>query len=157
MLELKSNADDVSDNVGDFSKKLESTIETRLGLAGVFLEGKMAVKITGRLSPPLHPYTVRKKGSSQPLIDTGEMLSQLDHKVIRNTVEVGVFGSRAGIAKIQEFGKKINVTPKMRKYLHTQGLHLKAGTTQVVIPERSFMRSSFSENKSKIIKIVRGK
>jgi hypothetical protein len=132
VLELKSNADDVSDNVGDFSKKLESTIETRLGLAGVFLEGKMAEKITGRLSPPLHPYTVRKKGSSQPLIDTGEMLSQLDHKVIRNTVEVGVFGSRARIAKHHEFG-----APRAN------------------IPERSFMRSAFGESKRKIVKMMK--
>ncbi len=132
MLELKSNADDVSDNVGDFSKKLESTIETRLGLAGVFLEGKMAEKITGRLSPPLHPYTVRKKGSSQPLIDTGEMLSQLDHKVIRNTVEVGVFGSRASIARHHEFG-----APRAN------------------IPERSFMRSAFGESKRKIVKMMK--
>jgi hypothetical protein len=157
VLELKSNADDVSDNVGDFSKKLESTIETRLGLAGAFLEGKMAEKISGRLSPPLHPYTVEKKGSSQPLVDKGELLSQLDHKVTGNSVEVGVFGSRAGIAKIQEFGKRIDVTPKMRKYLHSQGLHLKSSTTQVIIPERSFMRSSFSESKGKIIKIIGGK
>jgi hypothetical protein len=157
VLELKSNADDVSKGVDKFSKKFESNLETRLGLAGSFLEGKMVEKIAGRISPPLHPHTIMKKRSSQQLVDSGEMLSQVDHRVVGNSVEVGVFGSRAGIAKIQEFGKKIDVTPKMRRYLHSQGLHLKSSTTQVIIPERSFMRSAYDENKSRVMKIVRGK
>lgn len=62
-------------------------------------------------------------------------------------IEIGIFGSDDStilmIATVQEFGCKIEVTPKMRTYLHSQGLHLKASTTHITIPERSFIRSGF--------------
>jgi phage gpG-like protein len=75
----------------------------------------------------------------------------------RYAVEVGVFGSRAKIAKVHEFGKTIEVTDKMRNYLHWKGLHLNPKTTTIKIPERSFMRSAHQENLRQIKKIVRGK
>lgn len=45
----------------------------------------------------------------------------------------------AGLGAIQEFGCTINVTDKMRAYLHFKGLHLKQDTTQIHIPARSFL------------------
>ena len=39
----------------------------------------------------------------------------------------------------------------MRAYLHRKGLHLKASTTEIVIPERSFLRSGFDENAEKVL------
>lgn len=45
----------------------------------------------------------------------------------------------AGLGAVQEFGCRINVTPKMRAYLHHKGIHLKDTTTQIVIPARSFL------------------
>jgi|LSQX01.3.fsa_nt_gb hypothetical protein len=66
-------------------------------------------------------------------------------------IQIGIFGSDGStilmIASVQEFGCKITVTPKMRAYLHSQGLHLKASTKQINIPERSFIRSGFDEQK----------
>lgn len=47
----------------------------------------------------------------------------------------------AMIASVHEFGARILVTDKMRGYLASQGLHLKAETTHIVIPERSFLRT----------------
>lgn len=47
----------------------------------------------------------------------------------------------AMIAAVHEYGARIKVTDKMRGYLASQGLHLKADTTHIVIPERSFMRT----------------
>lgn len=70
-------------------------------------------------------------------------------------VSVGVHddeGEIAKIAKVHEFGCKIKVTPKMRNYLHGQGLHLKPTTDYIVIPERSFIRAGFQENKKRFIK-----
>jgi len=68
-------------------------------------------------------------------------------------IEIGIFGSDDStilmIATVQEFGCKIDVTPKMRAYLHSQGLHLKASTKQITIPERSFIRSGFDEQKDR--------
>lgn len=70
-------------------------------------------------------------------------------------IEIGIFGSEGStilmIAAVNEFGCKITVTPKMRAYLHSQGLHLKASTKQINIPERSFIRSSYDQEKDKII------
>lgn len=70
-----------------------------------------------------------------------------------NKIEIGIFGSDDStilmIATVQEFGCKIDVTPKMRAYLHSQGLHLKASTKQITIPERSFIRSGFDEQKDR--------
>ncbi|UED81077.1 hypothetical protein FH508_0004085 [Lysinibacillus sp. CD3-6] len=47
----------------------------------------------------------------------------------------------AMIAAVHEYGARIKVTEKMRGYLAYHGLHLKAETTHIVIPERSFMRT----------------
>ncbi|MFJ7841588.1 hypothetical protein ACIQXG_19330 [Lysinibacillus sphaericus] len=47
----------------------------------------------------------------------------------------------AMIASVHEYGARIEVTDKMRGYLSSQGLHLKADTTHIIIPERSFMRT----------------
>ena len=83
-----------------------------------------------------------------------KVLSQLGN-VNKMNVSVGVHedeGEMAKIAKVHEFGCRIRVTPKMRNYLHGQGLHLRASTDYIVIPERSFIRAGFQENKKRFIK-----
>ena len=74
-------------------------------------------------------------------------------------VEVGVLkGEHAWLAGIHEYGCDIPVTEKMRVFLHRQGLHLKESTTHIHIPERSFLRTGFDENrddvKEKAVKMV---
>lgn len=131
---MSSNAGEVISNVGKFEDDTIQNISKRLELAGAFLEGKMVDKITSGLSPALHPATIEAKGSSTPLIDTGEMLDQVSHEMEGDlTVKVGVFGSRAGVAAIHEYG--------------APGAN---------IPERSFERSTFSEQKENVVRIVKG-
>lgn len=67
-------------------------------------------------------------------------------------IQCGVLGEQAWLAAIHEYGCRIKVTPKMRAYLHYQGLHLKESTEYIVIPERSFLRSGFDENEKDILK-----
>lgn len=55
------------------------------------------------------------------------------------------------MAGIHEYGCQIPVTPKMRKYLHSRGLHLSPNTTVIKIPERSFLRSTFDNENDRII------
>lgn len=62
-------------------------------------------------------------------------------------VNVGVYGEQAWLAGIHEYGCKIPVTDKMRAYLHTQGLHLKASTEFITIPERAFLRNGYDLNR----------
>lgn len=68
-------------------------------------------------------------------------------------VNVGVLGGgeQAWLAGIHEYGCNIPVTEKMRKYLHSQGLHLKPSTKTIHIPERSFLRTGHDTHIAKIL------
>lgn len=78
----------------------------------------------------------------------------LIEELVSPVIEVGIFSSEDSqillIANVNEFGCNIRVTPKMRGYLHSQGLHLKKGTQEIKIPERSFIRSGFDDRAKKI-------
>lgn len=70
-------------------------------------------------------------------------------------VDVGIFdGEMAYIAGIHEYGCRIQVTPKMRKWLGAHGLHLKSTTAWVTIPERSFFRAGFDDRIQDVNKVV---
>lgn len=68
-------------------------------------------------------------------------------------IKVGVLqdGQIGMIAAVQEFGANVPVTPKMRGYLASQGLFLKATTTQIRIPERSYIRAGWDQNEPDIV------
>lgn len=65
-------------------------------------------------------------------------------------MHVGVLeeGKMGMIASVQEYGIKITVTPKMRAFLAHKGLYLKKSTTQITIPERSFIRAGWDANEN---------
>lgn len=69
-------------------------------------------------------------------------------------VQVGIFAPEGSelfmIAMVNEYGTNIQVTPKMRAYLHRVGLHLKATTNQIKIPERSFIRAGYDSIKGQL-------
>ena len=68
-------------------------------------------------------------------------------------VHVGALqGEHAWLAGIHEYGCKIPVTDKMRKYLAAQGLHLKKSTKYITIPERSFLRSGHDKYAEEVVK-----
>lgn len=79
-------------------------------------------------------------------------------KLQNSVIEVGVLGDNDShllmVANVNEFGVDINVTEKMRAYLHTQGLHLKESTEKIRIPERSYIRKTFDTKYNKIVKEV---
>lgn len=85
------------------------------------------------------------------LIETLRQLQQMG-------VEVGVFGDEEShllmIARVHEFGMEIEVTERMRGYLHSQGLHLRADTEKITIPERSFMRSSWDQSQAELQELI---
>lgn len=80
--------------------------------------------------------------------NTNELIKNLDLLNGRK-VRTGVFddGEIGKIAYVNEYGWDIEVTEKMRAYLHAQGLHLKKETTHIHIPERSFIRSGYDTNR----------
>lgn len=87
--------------------------------------------------------TIRDTNNIQRVIDS---LSRLDRK----NIKVGVVGPSDSelvmIAGVHEFGTEIQVTDKMRKWFAANGYPLKASTTKIVIPERSYLRSGYDEN-----------
>lgn len=94
-----------------------------------------------------------------------DLMNDLDKKY---SIKVGIIGKQAAgnvkgtdlsfadLGAVHEFGVIINVTDKMRAYLHSQGIHLKADTTQIVIPARSFLRMPLlgSDGKKELQNIV---
>lgn len=97
---------------------------------------------------PKHSGQINKK-NKQTLRNLVNLMKDLDQKY---SIKVGIIGEDAGVkhsgtgltnaelGAIHEFGATINVTDKMRNYLHYNGMHLKPETTTVVIPTRSFLR-----------------
>lgn len=73
-----------------------------------------------------------------------------------HAVEVGVLGGEhAWLAAIHEYGCTIQVTPKMRAYLHAHGLHLSETTRSIKIPERSFLRAGYDANVDEVMERAR--
>ena len=97
---------------------------------------------------------VRKKVKKDNVKRLEKILKELENK----TLKVGIFGKDDSkllmIATVNEFGCQIKVTDKMRAYLHYTGLHLKDETEYINIPERSYMRTTFDENKNKIDRMI---
>lgn len=69
-----------------------------------------------------------------------------------HSVEVGCTGENAWLAGIHEYGCHIQVTPKMRAWFARNGYPLKKTTTEIVIPERSFLRAGFDEHAETVLK-----
>lgn len=128
---------------GRIRAALPSALES---LGPRFLE---AAKAEMRHATPLHPYTVMRKGSAVPLLG-GALEAALTCRVESTSKGAFVwFGvpSSAGqdllrVARVQEFGCTINVTPAMRGYLAATGLHLAAETAAVIIPPRPFVSTA---------------
>ena len=60
-----------------------SDIDTEFGRLGLVVAGDVQQTIATLTDPPLAEYTIRKKGSSKPLIDTGRLKQSIDHEVRR--------------------------------------------------------------------------
>lgn len=121
-------------NIPELLNSLPKEKERILKLAGAFLEGKVKEKITHSDPswPPLRPETIKRKGSSRPLIDTGRLRDSITHKVEGDKALVGIFGGGVLIyAAVHEFG-----SPKRN------------------IPERSYLRKTFDEQKEEIEKLL---
>lgn len=50
-------------------------------IIGLLMKSKIQDYARDLDSPPNHPYTVEKKGSSNPLVDTGDMIGSISYKV----------------------------------------------------------------------------
>lgn len=69
---------------GKLLKKVQSgemSTEKALGLVGAFVAGLMSKKIVDIKSPANSPTTIVRKGSSNPLVDTGQLKNSITWEV----------------------------------------------------------------------------
>lgn len=87
------------------------------------------------------------------VVDLTDDIAKAASSLSGKKVNVGVLtGEHQWLAGIHEYGCIIPVTPKMRAYLHTIGVHMKKSATKIVIPERSFLRAGYDQNREAITK-----
>lgn len=61
--------------------KGQNTTHSALDKAGLVFVASMRQRVRGGIPPALHPTTIARKGSSTPLIDTGQLVGSITHKV----------------------------------------------------------------------------
>jgi len=105
-----------------------------LEMAGEELAGAIIKKINSNIPPPNKPATIKHKGSSKTLIDSGDMVGSIAWRMKKENpyeieCEVGIFDETiAEYARAHEFG-------------YPPGN----------IPERSFLRSTCDEEGDRIL------
>lgn len=65
-----------------YDKIIEGNLKAKqaLKILGEWAQGELRKSIRDLQSPPNAPSTIRQKGSSNPLIDTGQMMNSVRHK-----------------------------------------------------------------------------
>lgn len=62
--------------------KGKRTREQAIKRLGVWIQGEIQQRIADGIPPPNAPSTIAKKGSSKPLIDTGQLRQSITHKIV---------------------------------------------------------------------------
>lgn len=85
---IRATVDLYSKKIGALAKGLQSKVfagemETKQALEtlGLYVKGLIQSRISKGIGPPLKAATIRRKGSSKPLIDTGQLRASIDSKV----------------------------------------------------------------------------
>ena len=83
-----------------------------------------------------------------------QLLDELEF-LANHQLEIGILSGEQDaqvlmIAAVHEFGVRIAVTDAMRAYLHGIGIHLRADTTEINIPERAPLRGGFDAHINEI-------
>lgn len=69
--------------IGEAVVKGTFSAEHGLNRTGLLFVGEIQERIVAGIAPPLDPRTIARKGSSTPLIHTGQLKSSIRHKVSR--------------------------------------------------------------------------
>ena len=68
--------------------KLELPVKVFFETLGELIVGMIQKYLTDLSNPPLHPATIKNKGSSNPLIDTGHLRESITYKIVKKQVIV---------------------------------------------------------------------
>ena len=81
---MRDNRNKYRDGMKTSAKKLllgQTSLQTVLSKLGIMAQGDIQESITSWTTPPNAPSTIEQKGSSSPLIDTGEMRASITYLV----------------------------------------------------------------------------
>lgn len=81
---MRDNRSNYRDGMKTSAKKLllgQTSLQTVLSNLGIMAQGDVQESITSLSSPPNSPVTIALKGSSNPLIDSGEMRGAVTYKI----------------------------------------------------------------------------
>lgn len=84
---MRKSVDENVDKINNFLKRTKRDIlsgksaEEVLKMLGIFQKDLIQEKITNGSFAPNTPYTIRKKGSDKPLIDTGRMRQSVNYVI----------------------------------------------------------------------------
>ena len=133
-------------------ERLRQNARKMLARAGQELASDVRGRILdGKGMKRLHPFTIAQKKSSKPLVDGGDLLGSVGADFVEDlAVMVGVNrkaadGTNLGALHEREEGTRVPVTPRMRAFLASRGLHLKAATKELFIPGRPFLRPAYRD------------
>lgn len=169
----------IADKFSAWSKELRERLErateqNAAGLVGEIKKGILDGAPGGHPFKKLHPFTLAQRAGgdedAKRLLDHGDLVGSITYTltddklsarvgVLRNATQDGE--SINNIAQIQTGGRVIDVTPKMRAWLHAHGLHLRPETFVIVIPPAPFIapayRSYLEKMKARYRAAVQGK
>ena len=129
----------------------ERNLQKGLGKLGVYMERQL--KRTLKTSNPTKFFY--KSQSSQLRSRTSALRDSITSELFPLTVKIGPAGPPAIYGMANETGAIIPVTEKMRRFLHSQGIHLRASTTEIILPARPWFWPTWKQHRTAAIDIVR--
>ena len=85
---MRSTMDEKNEEIENLTKKLADQVlfknlsaRKALGTLGAFIQKAFKQKINDGVEPPLKTATIRRKGSSKALVDTGQLINSIDYEV----------------------------------------------------------------------------
>lgn len=111
-------------------------------------EAKMSMKTGGKRGHGASRVNVPSRPGQPPHAQTKNLRNSIRTAQYRSSVLVGPTRA-AWYGRVHEFGAVIRVTPRMRGYLHSIGIHLRRRTDRVHIPKRPFMRPALAAARRK--------
>ncbi len=138
--------------LNNYGANLNGNLTKALQKSGALVESNLKRELTSRsnsaklFAPSSHGSRLASR--------TGYLARSISHQMVANGMGVQV-GPHAPYAAIHEFGGKIQVTDKMRRFLHAMGVHLRKATKYIKIPARPWFKPTWEKARPSVVNIFR--
>jgi hypothetical protein len=132
---------------------MQGRLKTGLKQAGMLMVRELKQNLKGSNPTTFFFRSPHKELRSR----TGALRASINMKMDGLGVSVGPGGSPGVYGAVNEYGATINVTERMRAFLHANGIHLRASTTEMILPPRPWFWPTWEKNKDKAVNLIRKK